>query len=103
MFGSSAIPPPPPLDYVACVPPCPGGLAQMLATETETARIALAKAMSDLHLVADYTGYGSPVVYAMPNKKSVASLVKYVGRAVKNNDLDVPSTRLFCSMLRRHD
>eukprot|EP00966_Prymnesium_polylepis_P023647 544379-Prymnesium_polylepis.1 len=77
----------------------------MLATETETARIALAKAMSDLHLVADYTGYGSPVVYAMPNKKSVASLVEYVGQAVKDGDFDEPSTgtRLFCSMLRRHD
>ena len=91
------------MDYAAGVPPCPGGLAQMLATETETARIMLAKAMSDLHLVADYTGYGSPVVYAMPNKKSVASLVKYVGREVKHGDFDEPSTRLFCSMLRRHD
>eukprot|EP00966_Prymnesium_polylepis_P291803 6739467-Prymnesium_polylepis.1 len=75
----------------------------MLATETETARIALAKAMSDLHLVADYTGYGSPVVYAMPNKKSGASRVRYVGRAVKDGDFDEPSTRLLCPMLRRHD
>eukprot|EP00966_Prymnesium_polylepis_P302300 6984321-Prymnesium_polylepis.1 len=60
----------------------------MLATETETTRIALAKAMSDLHLVVDYTGHDSPVVYAMPTKKSVASLVKYVGRAVKDGDFD---------------
>eukprot|EP00966_Prymnesium_polylepis_P322970 7379193-Prymnesium_polylepis.1 len=51
----------------------------------------------------DYTGYGSPVVYALPNKKSVAAIVKYVGRAVKDGDFDEPSTRLFCSMLRRHD
>jgi hypothetical protein len=41
----------------------------MLSTETEASRIVLAKAMSDLHLVMDYTGYSRPVVYALPNKK----------------------------------
>jgi hypothetical protein len=103
IFGSRSNLVSPPLDYAARVPPCPGGLAQILATETETAKIALDKQMGDLHLVMDYTGYRRPTVYALPNKNSVAAIVKYVGRAVKDDDFDEPSTRLFCSMLRRHD
>ena len=51
----------------------------------------------------DYTGYQAPTVYAVPSKKSMIRIIKYVGQQVQDGLLDEPSRHLFCSMPRRYD
>jgi hypothetical protein len=81
----------------------PPKLGKWLADETDKARSQVAQQLQDLHILWDDTGYSIPSVYALPNKRAVASMVRWVGEAVNNNSLDEPSIRLFCSLLRRHD
>ena len=104
MGGKSApawdhLPPHPP----PAAPTSPNSLSNYLADETKKSLAKLDIHLRELHVVLDPDDPTGPTVYAISGQKAWAQMVKWVGVQVRAQTLDQPSSRLFLSVLRRHD